>query len=73
MGPEGEDIELCKFSGKACPLVKTLAAAVAVLIFVLGFYIPWLNEKVDRVSGIETKVDMVLMILKGEIQIAKGD
>ena len=80
MGPEGEDIELCKFTGKACPLVKTLSAAVAVLVFTLGFYIPWINSEIKdaqtlgaTVSGIESKVDMVLLILKGEMQIVKGD
>lgn len=57
---------LCKFQD-ACPVVKSLAWAGAVVVFSLSLYLPQLNEKVDRIDGIESKVDMILMILRGDV------
>ena len=63
----------CSPEGGNCPVVKRLVWAMAVIVFVLGLYLPWLNGEVHKVSKIETKLDMVLMILKGEVLITKAN
>lgn len=56
----------CKFRD-ACPVVKSLAWAGLVVVFTLGLYLPWLNGEVSKVSAIESKIDMILMILRGDV------
>jgi hypothetical protein len=57
---------VCKMN-EACPVAKTLTGAVAVIVLVLGFYIPWLNSEVGKVSENGAKLDMIIMMISQDI------
>jgi len=56
----------CKLR-EACPVAKSIAWAGTVVVFTLGLYLPWLNGEVNKVSAMESKIDMILMILRGDV------